>query len=81
MSDTTFSRRILVDADYREQEKWEDHLFGDWMTQEEEEDGREYAKLRIPPRKLGWARGNVVSFSVVGTKVHMVGMLILAVNV
>ena len=58
MSDTTFPRRILVDADYREQEKWEDHWFGDWVTQEEEEDGREYAKLRIPPRKLGWARGN-----------------------
>ena len=58
MSDTTFPRRILVDADYREQEKWEDHWFGDWVTQEEEEDGREYAKLRIPPRKSGWARDN-----------------------
>ena len=27
-------------------------------SQEEEEDGREYAKLRIPPIKLGWARDN-----------------------
>ena len=58
MSDTTFPRTILVDADYREQEKWEDHWFGDWVFQEEEEDGREYAKLRIPPRILGWAHDN-----------------------
>ena len=42
--------------DYREQERWEDHWFGDWVTREE--DVRACNNLRIPLRKLGWAGDN-----------------------
>ena len=56
MSEACFPRKMSAHADSREQERWEEHLFGDWVTREEEEDARVYDKLRIPLRKLGWAR-------------------------
>ena len=50
-----------MDADYKEQDEWEEYWFGDWVTRDEEEDARAFDRLRIPPRKLGWAR-NIMFF-------------------
>ena len=47
-----------MDADYKEQDEWEEYWFGDWVTRDEEEDAERYDKLRIPPRKLGWSKDN-----------------------
>ena len=58
MSKKTFERRVSVDADYKEQDEWEEYWFGDWVTRDEEEDAERYDKLRIPPRKLGWSKDN-----------------------
>ena len=58
MSKKTFERRVSVDADYKGQGEWEEYWYGDWVTRHEEEDARAYDRLRIPPRKLSWARNN-----------------------
>ena len=59
MSKNTFERRVSVDADYKEQDEWEDYCFGDWVTRdEEEEDARAYDRLKIPPRNVGWTRNS-----------------------
>ena len=58
MSEITFERRVSLDADYKEQDEWEDYWFGDWVTQDEEKDAEGHDRLRIPPRKLGWSKDN-----------------------
>ena len=34
------------EAEYAEQEEWEEHWFGDWVTREE--DAERYDRMRIP---------------------------------
>ena len=58
MSEKTFERRVSVDADYKEQDEWEEHWFGDWVTRDEVEEAENNDRMRIPPRKLGWSKND-----------------------
>ena len=62
MSEKVCERRGSMDADYKEQQEWEEYWYDDWIRREEEEEEEEdaeiYVHLRIPPRKLGWSKEN-----------------------
>ena len=78
MSEKTFERRVSVDADYKEQDEWEEYWFGDWVTRDEEEDAESNDKLRIPPEC--WIGPKTISSLARERRVRVVGTLIHAAS-